>query len=72
MYECPYCKNPMRAGELLPGKGPLKWYPHDGETFLGVFNLESERVGDEGFFLRPRLTGYRCEHCQVLILNTHS
>jgi hypothetical protein len=65
---CPYCNDTMERGCVMSGEGPIKWYPDEGSTLLG-FNLDAKRVGHFGFLRRSKLIGYRCTHCDVLIVN---
>jgi len=58
----------MERGMVKAGKGPIKWYPDNASRFLG-FNLDSKRVGEYGFLRVSKLIGYRCRHCDVLIVN---
>ena len=59
----------MESGRVMAGKGPIKWYPDDGNTILGLINLDARRVGEYGFLRRSKLIGFRCRKCDVIIVN---
>jgi hypothetical protein len=65
--KCPYCQEEMLSGRIIGNRYHLKWLPDEEKLFLGFLAVDSMRLGESGFFGRPKLRSHICGRCKKLI-----
>ena len=63
---CPYCQTPMELGSILGDRYKLKWLPKGKKLFLGIWAKGALILGKRGFN-RPKLEGWHCSKCKLII-----
>jgi len=66
---CPKCNKIMTQGRLLGDRYKIKWMNDSDKLFLGLWAFNSIGLGTGLLSGRPKVKGFRCESCQMILID---